>query len=224
MAFSSFSSLRVVVLDDHAVVRHGLAQRLAQESDFSLIGSYATSQELLSALPTLAVDVAVIDFSLGPSDVDGLNLIRALKIRFPKNRTLVISAHYNAATVALALSAGAHGFVGKRQELDELISAIRVVANGRIYIEAEMAAEIAMVPNESSDYAGAEALTEHAKLSPREREVLRCSLDGMSVSQIAAKFSRNINTISTQKQSAFRKLGIRTDNELFKIRHQLDKT
>ena len=61
------------------------------------------------------------------------------------------------------------------------------------------------------------------KLSPREREVFRCVLDGMSVTEIAAKFSRGITTISAQKNSAFRKLGIRTNNELFKIRHLLDK-
>lgn len=224
MAVFAASPVRVMLLDDHAVVRHGLATRLEQEADLQVVGSFATSRELLDALSTQTADVVVMDFSLNPTDIDGLNLIRALKVRFPDSKTLVVSAHYNAATVALALRAGARGYVGKNQELTELVAAIRTIAHGRIHLHPEMAAEIATMPDETSEPTDAEALTQHSKLSPRESEVLRCCLDGMSVTQIAAKFSRSINTISTQKQSAFRKLGIRTDNELFKIRHQLDKT
>jgi two-component system, NarL family, captular synthesis response regulator RcsB len=213
-----------MVLDDHAVVRHGLVARLSEEADFSVVGSYATSRELLDALAGQPADIVLVDFSLGPSDIDGLNLIRALKIRHPGCKTLVISAHYSAATVALALKAGARGYVGKNQDLSELIAAVRTLARGRIHLHPEMAAEIATRSEDVLEHTDAEALTQNPLLSPREREVLRCCLEGMSVTQIAAKFSRNVNTISTQKQAAFRKLGIRTDNELFKIRHQLDKT
>lgn len=216
--------LRLMVLDDHAVVRHGLIARLADEPDLSVVGSHATSRELLDALATVAADVVLVDFSLGPSDIDGLNLLRALKVRHPRSRTIVISAHYSAATVALALKAGARGYVGKSQELDELVAAVRTVSKGRIHLHPDMAADIAIHREAASQHTDAEALTKHPLLSPREREVLRCCLEGLSVTQIAAKFSRNVNTISTQKHAAFRKLGIRTDNELFKIRHQLDKT
>jgi len=216
--------LRLMVLDDHAVVRHGLIVRLADEPDLSVVGSHATSRELLDALATLPADIVLMDFSLGPSDIDGLNLIRALTIRHPRSQTIVISAHYSAATVALALKAGARGYVGKNQDLSELVTAIRTVARGRVHLHPDMAADITMHTGASPGPTAAEALTTNPQLSPREREVLRCCLEGLSVTQIAAKFSRNVNTISTQKHAAFRKLGIRTDNELFKIRHQLDKT
>lgn len=216
--------LRLMVLDDHAVVRHGLVVRLAHEPDLSVVGSHATSRDLLDALATLPAEIVLMDFSLGPSDIDGLNLIRALTIRHPRSRTIVISAHYSAATVALALKAGARGYVGKHQELDELVTAIRTVGKGRIHLHPDMAADIATHAEASPGPTDAGALTKNPLLSPREREVLRCCLEGMSVTQIAAKFSRNVNTISTQKQAAFRKLGIRTDNELFKLRYQLDKT
>ena len=224
MTHSEDLPLRLMVLDDHAVVRHGLVSRLTDEPDLSVVGSYATSRELLDALAAQPADIVIVDFSLGPSDIDGLNLIRALKIRYPASKTIIVSAHYSVATVALALKAGARGYVGKNQELDDLVTAIRTVARGRIYLHPEMAAEMATSAEGPSDHTDAEALTKNPLLSPREREVLRCCLEGMSVTQIAAKFSRNVNTISTQKQAAFRKLGIRTDNELFKIRHQLDKT
>jgi two-component system, NarL family, captular synthesis response regulator RcsB len=214
----------VILLDDHEVIRHGLAARLAQERDLEVIGSHASSRELLTGMAQRAADVAVIDFMLGPADIDGVNLIRAVKVKFPNSKILVFSAHYSPATVALALQAGARGFIGKSQDMDELVAAIHTVARGQIYLQQSMAAEVALFSEERSQLGkGVDTLISNRSLSPREREVLRCCLDGMSVSDIASKFSRSANTISTQKQSAFRKLGIRTDNELFKIRHQLEK-
>lgn len=214
----------VILLDDHEVIRHGLAARLALERDLEVIGSHASSRELLIGMAQRPADIVVIDFMLGPSDVDGVNLIRALRVKFPSCKILVFSAHYSPATVALALQAGARGFVGKSQDMDELVAAIHTVVRGQIYLQQSMAADVASFSEASSQAGeGADTLISNPNLSPREREVLRCCLDGMSVSDIAAKFSRSANTISTQKQSAFRKLGIRTDNELFKIRHQLEK-
>jgi DNA-binding NarL/FixJ family response regulator len=213
--------LRVILLDDHEVIRRGLELLLKQEFSIDVVGSFRSSRELFAALRDTRVDVIIVDYALGPSDVDGLNLIRALKVRFPRERILVMSSHHNPATVALAMRAGAHGFVGKGQNPSDLILAIRAVAAGRTYLgEYPEATPGSAKP--SSDKAGDELLG-YARLSPREREVLRCVLDGMSVTEIAAKFFRGITTISAQKNSAFRKLGIRTNNELFKIRHLLDR-
>ncbi len=223
---TSSKQIRIALLDDHAVVRHGLAARLAEEPDFQVVGIYAASKELMQALQSQTVDVFVIDYALGESDIDGLNLIRALKVRFPDGKILVSSAHFNPATVALALRAGAKGFVGKEQELTELIVAIRTVIQGKTYLSQAMTAELSSISTtgliESGELTFSKGvLAKHGELSPREREVLRCCLDGMTVSQIANKFARSVKTISGQKQSAFRKLGIRNDSELFKIQHQL---
>ncbi|BDU20030.1 response regulator transcription factor [Dyella sp. GSA-30] len=223
MSSSLIAPLRLMLLDDHEVVRRGLELLLSQETYFEVAGSFTTSHDLFAALQKERADVLVVDYSLGPAEVDGLNLIRALRVRFPNEKILVVSAHYNAATVALAMKAGAKGFVGKAQGHKELVSAIRAVALGKTYLSPEMALEIAGGKDESPSVLTDErALTQDVKLSPREREVLRCYLDGMSVSQIAAKFSRSITTISAQKSAAFRKLGIRTDSELFKIQHLLE--
>jgi two-component system capsular synthesis response regulator RcsB len=222
MASPNRSPIRVMQLDDHPIVRHGAADSLSREADIEVVGSFTTSRELMNALRTTAADVLLIDYALGPGDIDGVNLIRALRIRFSNCLILVASGHYNPATVSLALRAGAHGFVGKTQAVDVLAKAIRAVAAGRRYLDPSMASELDTgdIPLPAdTDTEDESMLTRHAHLSPREREVLRCFLDGMSVSQIAEKFSRNVNTISTQKQAALRKLGIRSDNELFKIRH-----
>jgi DNA-binding NarL/FixJ family response regulator len=162
---------------------------------------------MMAALRSTPADVLLIDYALGCNDIDGLNLIRALRVRFPDSRILVSSSHDNPATTALALKAGAAGFVGKSRELGELVQVIRQVASGPPQAGAVLA------PDGSPAHGAA--------LSPREQEVLRCCLDGMSVTQIAAKFSRSVKTISGQKQAALRKLGVRNDSELFKMRGPL---
>jgi len=223
-AYKVTPSLRVMLLDDHEVMRRGLELLLKQEHLLDVIGSFTTSRELFAALREKTADVLIVDYSLGPTEVDGLNLIRALKVRFPNEKVLVMSAHYNAATIALAMKAGARGFIGKGQDQKELIMAIRAVAAGRVYLSKEMSRELASQPTELSEHTGESALINDVKLSPREREVLRCYLDGMSVTEIATKFSRSITTISAQKTAAYRKLSIRNDSELFKIRHQLERS
>ncbi|MCC7634565.1 response regulator transcription factor [Stenotrophomonas rhizophila] len=218
-----------MILDDHEVVLHGLRQCLSTEADIELRGFCSTSRELLNVLATRTADILIIDFMLGPQDVDGINLIKVLKLRFPSCKLLVLSAQYTPATAALVLHAGAHGFIGKSLPLDDVASAVRAVARGQIYLTRDMAMELAEFSESALRPATVPGNAEHTPLlaspllSPREREVLRCCLDGMSVAQIAGKFSRSSNTISTQKQSAFRKIGIRNDNELFKMRNQLDR-
>lgn len=226
----------VALLDDHEFVRHALASSLTATDGLRVMGSFGSGRELIAALAKCGVDVVLVDFMLGPSEIDGINLIRALSVRFPGIKVLVMSAHYSPATVSLSLQAGAAGFIGKRQPLEELLGAIRTVAAGRTYLHPDM--EIALkvyrghegtTPVPASPPApgavvpgdGIHLLADH-KLSAREQEVIRCFLAGLSVNEIATKFARSANTISTQKKSAFRKLGIKNNNELFRIQNLMD--
>ncbi|OHX10890.1 DNA-binding response regulator [Chromobacterium sphagni] len=223
----SLHPIRIALLDDHLMILHGLASHLAGVPDLQITGSFTASSQLIQALANEQgdrADVVVIDYTLRPDDIDGINLIRALRIRFPPLRLLVMSAYYTPATVALALRGGAHGFIGKEQGLDELVAAIRALAAGRDYLSAEMsqALQARQDKPEPPPHGPSPTLLDHPDLSPREREVLRCCLHGLSVSDIAAKFSRSIKTISNQKQSALKKLGLRRDNELFQLQHRLE--
>ena len=115
--------------------------------------------------------------------------------------------------------------MGKTQKLTELIVAIRTVAQGRIYLQRCMLSALQGVQpvfgrTIKSKVESSAPVKLNSVLTPKEQEVLRCFLDGLSVSLIAAKFSRSASTISTQKQSAYRKLGIKTDSELFKFTKQ----
>jgi DNA-binding NarL/FixJ family response regulator len=218
--------IRIALLDDHAIVRHGLANHLATVPLFDLVGIFGTSRELISGLLTTPVDLLLLDFALSPNELDGVSLIRAIRVKFPDCRILVLSAHHDPSTVSLALRVGARGFVGKNEPLADLIKAIHAVASGTVYLNADMSysvAEATTQPNIEPDDQYSNAL-QAASLSAREQEVIRCYLAGMTVSEIAEKFNRSIKTISTQKSAAFRKLGVTSNNGLFKIKETLSST
>ncbi|MTD18557.1 response regulator [Pseudomonas sp. CCM 7891] len=215
-----------MLLDDHEMVRQGIELGLSKEADLDVIGSFGTGRELLEAFAQRSADVVVMDFILAPSDSDGLSLIQALIRRFSQCRPLIVCSHYTPATVSLCLKAGCWGILGKTQNLTALITAIRTVAQGRIYLQPCMVPalqgmqSVLDVLNMKLKMDFSTPLRLNACLTPKEQEVLRCFLDGMSVNSIAEKFSRSASTISTQKQSAYRKLGIGSDSELFKFTHQ----
>lgn len=219
MKWSNRSPLRVALLDDHPLIRNGFAMRLQVERDIEVVALYASSRELLESLGSTLIDVLVLDYSLQPHEVDGLNLIRLLAVRYPAMRILVSSATELPAVVSLCLRTGASGFIGKSQGLDQLLDAIRCVAMGRTYLDPATELQLGQVPAAApvSPALQTSLLSATPALSAREHEVLRCCLEGMSVSQIASKFNRSVKTISAQKHAAFRKLGIRSDIELFKI-------
>ena len=224
MKWSNLSPLRVALIDDHPLVRSGIAARLGHQRDVVVCGLYDSGQALLAGLENAAADVLVMDYSLRPGEMDGLGLVQRVRRLFPQVRLLMYSSHEAPATAALCLRAGARGFLGKSGAADELVRAIYKVANEQIYLPALMKLELESVPVEESltDESTPQTLVQYAQLSPREQEVLRCTLDGMTVTQISDKFLRSPKTISAQKQAALRKLGVRTDAELFKITQRLE--
>ncbi|MFP2505004.1 response regulator [Buttiauxella gaviniae] len=218
----------IMLLDDHAIVLQGLNARLLQENDLVIIGLYTRSNLLLEAMRVCAVDLVIIDYELEPGDTDGINLIKMLRLRYPDTRILVLSAHHNPATVATAMRAGASGFMGKSGDMDQVILAIRTLLSNLIFLEKEMRLRLNFIKEGRLSRADRQHITDiHnpiislLKLTPKEREVIRCFLNGMTVTQIAEKQSRSLKTISGQKQSAMRKLGLSADHELFIIKDEL---
>lgn len=226
--------IRVAILDDHAVVQHGIASYLTEKAGIEVAASFAKSRDLIRWLEVNRADVVLLDYTLGPGEIDGLNLIKLVNTRFPDCRILMTSSSETPATVNMTMRAGAMGFFGKSENLRELANATRVVARGRSYISADLADRIRASATPNRRVAGAAPACDNStspsdsnlsgdlRLSPREHEVLRCFLAGMSLSDIASKFCRSLKTISAQKQSALRKLGIRSDAELFASRKMLE--
>jgi len=200
-------SVRVALLDDHALVLKGLIAHLEKIPSILIVGSHGASQPFRAMLAAMPVDVALIDYSLAMDDIDGVALIKLLRASHPALRILVVSAHGSRLVIRSLLQAGAHGFVAKSQEPDEIIRAIDAVMTGREYLPPGIMSGLIDNPM--------------AGLSPREWEVVRCVLEGLSVTQIANKFNRSLKTVSTQKTAAYRKLAIGADNELHMLRAYL---
>ncbi|WP_312711373.1 response regulator transcription factor [Stenotrophomonas sp.] len=201
---SADATLKIALLDDHDVVRHGTRIHLSNDWRFDVVGSHGHSNALLTTLASRPVDVAIVDYALSATDVEGLALVRQIRQRHPRVGILVFSAHVNRVIITSALHAGANGVVTKNDRLDELARAIVQITQGESYMPPEYGCD----PDESH-------------LSNAEREVLQLCMTGMTVSEIALKRHRSIKTISTQKHAAFRKLGLRSDGDLYTLRHQL---
>lgn len=213
--------LKIALLDNHAIVRHGLVDWLAREDDFEVVGSYANSRELMTGPAAHPVEILILDFVLEANDLDGELLIRSVCVKFPKCRILVFSGRYDAATVILALRVGAMGYLGKSEGLARLIGAVRRVSSDEVYLSPETACTLAEATSVSGEGEKSTAFR-FVDLSAREREVMRCYFAGMTLSDIAGKFNRSIKTVSSQKNSAFRKLGVKSNNELLRHKHIID--
>ncbi|WP_211352729.1 response regulator transcription factor [Luteibacter pinisoli] len=197
----------MALLDDHALVLKGLVAHLKRYPSLVVVGSSPNSHHFRSLLAQMPADVALIDYSLAADDPDGLSLVRSLRAAFPRVRLVVVSAYEEAPLVRRILAAGAQGFVAKSQDPDEVVRAIDAAMTDRIYVPPGL---------ESALVKGVDA-----QLSPRETEVIRCLLDGLTVTQIAAKFGRSLKTISAQKSSAYRKLAVESDVQLFSLREHV---
>ncbi|PKH19336.1 DNA-binding response regulator [Enterobacterales bacterium CwR94] len=227
----SRQQISIALLDDHALVLRGLIQVLGESAEFRVAGSFTQSKELLQSLKREKVDVVIVDYELEPADTDGLTLIQTLTRLHPATAILVVSAHYNPATVALAIRGGAKGFIGKNRPFEEIRNAALEVSRGRVFLEPQMAREMAqqqrygeVLLNGHYSEENIQRAVSLSSLSPKEQEVIRCFLSGMKVTDIAEKFNRSLKTISGQKQSAMRKLGLKADHELFIIKDELLKS
>jgi len=206
-ARSYFGSVRVALLDDHALVLKGLIAHLEKSPTIVVVGSHASSRSFRAMLATMPVDVALIDYSLALDDIDGIALIKLLRAGYPRMKILVVSAHDQGLVIHSLRQAGADGFVAKSQDPDEVIRAIDAVMTGREYL-----------PPRDQDI---DEPTGVVALSPREWEVIRQLLEGLTVGQIAARSGRSLKTISTQKSAAYRKLRVTSDNELYLLREYI---
>ncbi|RYG30580.1 MAG: response regulator transcription factor [Burkholderiales bacterium] len=198
------AAIHVAVLDDHVVVRYGVEILVRQSPALRWSGSAATSGELFQLLSGGPCHVLVLDYELSPTEIDGWSLVKILRARFPHVRILVYTSHVEASAELLMRQAGAHGFVSKSGGLSELLHVIELVGAGELYFSAALSAMSTPAPG-------------FAQLTPRETEVLRCCLQGMNMTDIARKFVRSVKTVSSQKRTAYRKLGIDSDYELLKL-------
>ena len=208
--------IRVGVLDEHEVVRQGLRYHLADQSGIEVAGMFENTDSAWLAIQRGQVDLLVMDNELEKSAAQGF--IKVLREQFPHIWVLVLVSEADPRVAMLLLAAGVQGIVCKRQPLGVFIQAIKMLACGQRYLcsSTVVAQEHNPVSTWWENTGAEEALASHASLSLREREVLRLCISGLTVTRIAEIFNRSLKTVSTQKLAAYRKLGVKSDMDLFK--------
>lgn len=201
-----------LICDDHPLVSIALKAVLQNDPEFNIIGEPKSGPELVAALRRATCDLVILDYSM-PGDLDGIALIQYLCRMYPQTRIMVFSGTASAAIAARCMEAGAHGFMHKTKADAAILSAIKRVARGHVYIDPSLQQDV----NQASAFEKA-----FLSLSPREMAVVRLLLSGCSVTEIANKLNRSIKTVSTQKQTAYRKLTLHSDAELFQLARELN--
>ena len=198
---------RIVIADDHAVVRKGLRLILADTDGLQVAGEASSADELLTLLRTRPVDAVILDVGLG--DRDGIEVLKQIRASFPRLPVLMISMHSEDVFAMRALRAGASGYIEKSAAPESLLDAVRRVAAGGKYVSAAMTERLA------AQFSGdaVDALP-HERLSDREFEIFRLLGNGKSVTEIARALNLSVKTVSSHRVRILAKSGFATNAEI----------
>jgi NarL family two-component system response regulator LiaR len=208
--------LRILIADDHAIVREGLEAILNTQSDFSLVGMATNGLEAVSMAEALQPDVILIDLVM--PQMDGLAAIQAIRAANPQARILVLTSFADDERVFPAIKAGAMGYLLKDTLRQDLLQAIREVAQGKITLHPEIARRMVREINKPSE-------PSFNTLTDREQETLLLIAEGLSNQEVAARMGIHENTVAKYVSSLLDKLGLnsRTQAALYAIRSGLIK-
>jgi two-component system response regulator NreC len=206
--------IRVLIADDHAIVRAGLRALLLEEAAFDLVGEAAGGYETIALVEKTSPDVLILDLSM--PDLDGISVTRRIKPHFPNLKILILTLHEDEALLKEAIKAGAAGYILKRAAEAELISAIRVVLRGDLYIDPTMVR--GLFEDSRNPQVNQKNLTE--SLTSRETEVLKLIVEGYTNRQIGQELNISIRTVEGHRSNISDKLGLHSRVELVRYARQ----
>lgn len=198
-------SIRVLIADDHAVVREGIRQVLSSESGFELVGEAADGAEAVALAESMQPDVIVLDLSL--PELSGLEAAARIRERAPNTCILVLSIHDREEYVLQSVRAGAHGYLRKDSSPAELRGAIRALYAGGSFFSAPVARSLSSALH--NEHRMEERRTLIGGLTAREREVLIEIARGRSNKEVAGRFGISVRTVESHRETLMRKLGVR---------------
>ena len=203
--------IRVLLVDDHSIVRDGLKRILAATTDLQVAGEAASGEAALALVKANDYDLAMLDMSM--PGLSGIDLIKRLKLEKPKLRILVLSMHGEQQYAARALKAGAAGYLNKDSASELLLGALRKIAAGGVHIGDAAAASLLQSGDKPP----------HESLSDREFEVLRLLVEGLGPTDIGERLHLSVKTVSTHKTRILEKLNVKSTAELvrYALEHRL---
>ena len=204
-------SIRVLLADDHRIIRDGLRALLEQQPDMQVIAEAENGREAVKLSKSLSPQVVVMD--LGMPDLNGVEATRQVLKDSPSIHVLALSMHTDKRFIISMLDAGASGYLQKDCAFDELVNAVRAVATGGTYLSPRIAGQVVKERLRPRVSAGPGA----ANLTPKEREVVQLVAEGKSTKEVAALLDISVKTVETHRQHAMTKLGLRSVAELTKF-------
>ncbi len=200
--------IKVLIADDHAIVRAGLRALLKSEPTLELVGEASGGYEAIELVSQTQPDILVLDLSM--PDLDGIAVTKKIKPQFPNLRILILTVHEDEALLREAMKAGASGYILKRAAEAELISAIRIILRGDLYVDPSMVR--ALLTDTLKPAAARRASPE--PLSPREKEVLKLIVQGYTNRQIGEELNISVRTVEGHRANISDKLGLHSRVEL----------
>lgn len=192
---------RVVVADDHTLVRQSVIKAVASDPAVTVVGEAADGPSTMDAVERLDPDLLVLDISMPGSD--GLAIAEQLRRSHPDVHVLFLSMHDDDGSLQRAVALGAHGFVSKSASIDELIEAVRAIRDGRSYLSSNVASRV-------MDLAAGRTSSSHVGLTAREREILELLTTGSRPGEIATELFLSVKTVKNHLTSIYQKLGVET--------------
>ena len=205
------SKIKILLVDDHPIIREHLGELINRESDLAVCGEAVDASQTLQAIATLKPDIVVLDLSL--KGAHGTDLIKNIKIQYPRVPILVLSMYDESLYASRCLRAGARGYVNKQQDSDVVMAAIRHILKGEIYVSEQMSDKIL-----KQFVTGLPPVTDEGieKLSDRELDTFRMIGSGLSSSEIAAELNVSIKTVETYCKRLKEKLDLPAAPDLHK--------
>ena len=200
--------IRILVADDHTIVRSGVRLLLEAEEDMIVIGEASDGEQALKLIEERQPDVVLIDIAM--PILDGLEATRQIRSRWPQIQVLVLTMHRSDEYFFEVLKAGASGYILKGAETNDLINAVRAVGKGEVFLHSTMAQKLVQ------DYINRSASSQSTEpeLSPREEEILQYLTEGYTSKEIAAKLVVSPSTIYTHRSNIMTKLGLNSRRDL----------
>ena len=215
--------IRILVVDDHSVVRQGIIALLEDEEDILIAGEAADGDEVVDMIEKVKPDVILLDLTM--PKMSGIEVIKQVVPRYPKVHILIFSMHNNPDYVLSAVQNGASGYLQKDTGRDEILAAVRNVSKGELYypphassiIIKNLMKQIIKTPEPEQEEEEMQEPSIWKIITPREQQILKCLTEGMSSKEIAERFDISSNTVANQRASIMKKANVKNTAELISL-------